>query len=431
MAMVYKAYDTHLEHEVAVKVIRIDDLPRSAEERALKRFEREAKALAKLDHPNIVKVMDYGEYEGSPYLVMPYLPGGTLKQYFKNKRRLDWREAVGLLLPITRALAYAHDEGVIHRDVKPSNILLTTSGEPMLTDFGVAKVIDEEVTQDLTGTSATVGTPEYMAPEQVISKTVDHRADIYALGVVMFEMVTGRRPYEADTPMAVLFKHASDPLPRPRDLVPDLPEQVEQVLLKALAKKPDDRYQDMGEFTSALKKMEIAEQRIDDSQSQLIKEALSHNEYPVTLNTVDQTEKKHKEDESWAFPANDNDEETSRNGVRVPVAVPPSYDDAVIPEENIDVLGTNLDASQPVLTDSIESRPFSPRYASAYQLTYENAKPSSRALKLIFLIGIGGIVAIFGLLMNLQNRNVMTTGSNSTSTAKFENTFTALTQTKS
>ncbi len=254
MAVVYKAFDTRLENDVAVKVIRTENLPQSGVEKALKRFEREAKALAKLTHPNIVKVSDYGEYEGSPYLVMPYLPGGTLKQVL-NGRPMPWQDAAQLLIPIARALDYAHRQNMIHRDVKPSNILITEDGEPMLTDFGIAKIIDEEATVDLTGTSATVGTPEYMAPEQVISKTVDHRADIYALGVVFYEMITGRRPFVADTPMAVLFKHASEPLPNPRQFVPDLPSSVEMVLLRALAKKPEERFERMEEFASTLARL--------------------------------------------------------------------------------------------------------------------------------------------------------------------------------
>lgn len=251
MAFVYKAYDTRLEADVAVKVIRTEALPQNAVERALKRFEREAKALARLTHPNIVKVTDFGEHGGKPYLVMPYLPGGTLKQLLKNQP-MAWNEAAHLLLPIARALDYAHRRGTIHRDVKPSNILITEDGEPMLTDFGIAKIIDEEVTMDLTGTSAAVGTPEYMAPEQVTARNVDHRADIYALGVVFYEMVTGRKPFTADTPMAVLFKHASEPLPRPKGIVPSLPDAVEKILLKALAKDPAERYADMGAFAAAL-----------------------------------------------------------------------------------------------------------------------------------------------------------------------------------
>ena len=254
MAIVYKAYDTRLESDVAVKVIRTENLAPSILGRALKRFEREAKALAKLTHSNIVKVLDYGEYEGKPYLVMPYLPGGTLKERLQGKP-MAYQEATQILIPVSRALAYAHQQGLVHRDVKPSNILITQSGDPMLTDFGIAKIIDEEATMDLTGTSATVGTPEYMAPEQVVSKSVDHRADIYALGVVFYEMVTGRKPFMADTPMAVLFKHASEPLPRPKNFVPSLPDAVEHILLKALAKRPEDRYQGMGELVHALESL--------------------------------------------------------------------------------------------------------------------------------------------------------------------------------
>jgi len=253
MATVYKAHDTRLDSDVAIKVIRTESLPQNAVDRALKRFEREAKALAKLTHPNIVKVSDYGEHENKPYLVMPYLLGGTLKENLGKP--MPWREAIQLLIPITEALDYAHSQGVVHRDVKPSNILLTERGQPLLTDFGIAKVLDVEETMDLTGTSAAVGTPEYMAPEQATAKTVDHRADIYALGIVFYEMVTGRKPYQADTPMAVLFKHAGEPLPRPSQFVRDLPEDVERVLLKALAKDPGDRYQNMGEVNAALEKL--------------------------------------------------------------------------------------------------------------------------------------------------------------------------------
>ena len=151
MAIVYKAYDTRLESDVAVKVIRTENLAPSILGRALKRFEREAKALAKLTHSNIVKVLDYGEYEGKPYLVMPYLPGGTLKERLQGKP-MAYQEATQILIPVSRALAYAHQQGLVHRDVKPSNILITQSGDPMLTDFGIAKIIDDEATMDLTGT---------------------------------------------------------------------------------------------------------------------------------------------------------------------------------------------------------------------------------------------------------------------------------------
>jgi len=257
MATVYKAYDTRLETDVAVKVIRTENILPSVLERTLKRFEREAKALARLTHPNIVKVTDYGEHEGRPYLVMVYLPGGTLKQ--KLGKPMPWQEAVRLLLPIARALDFAHRQGMIHRDVKPSNILITADSEPMLTDFGIAKILDLEETQDLTGTGMGIGTPEYMAPEQWTGKA-SHLSDQYALGVAFYEMLTGRKPYTADTPAAILLKQATEPLQRPTAFARDLPEKAEKLLLKALAKNPDDRFVSMGEFACALEKTVIGDQ---------------------------------------------------------------------------------------------------------------------------------------------------------------------------
>ena len=158
MAIVYNAYDTRLEREVAIKIIRRGAFPPDHLERILKRFEREAKALAKLSHPNIVKILEYGEHEGMPYLVMEYLPGGTLKQRLNTT--LPWEQAIQLLIPVAQALDYAHDHHVIHRDIKPSNILMTEKGQPMLTDFGIAKMLETEETATLTGTGVGLGTPE-------------------------------------------------------------------------------------------------------------------------------------------------------------------------------------------------------------------------------------------------------------------------------
>jgi serine/threonine protein kinase len=251
MAIVYKARDTRLEADVAVKIIRTDSLPGNAIERTLKRFEREARALARLTHPNIVKVTDYGEHEGKPYLVMPLLSGGTLKSKL-NGKPMPWQDAMKILIPIADALGYAHKHDIIHRDVKPANILITENGQPMLADFGVAKMLDVEETMELTGTGVGIGTPEYMAPEQVTNKQMDARADIYALGVVLFEMVTGRKPFIADTPMAVLIMHSRDPLPRPKSFAPNLPQAVENIIIKSLAKKPEDRFQNMADFAQAM-----------------------------------------------------------------------------------------------------------------------------------------------------------------------------------
>ena len=251
MASVYKAFDTRLEREVAIKVI----LPQKQHtDTFLRRFEREARTLAKLSHPNIVKVLDYGEQDGQPYLVMEYIPGGMLKK--KMGKPMEFREAARLLLPVARALEQAHHENIIHRDVKPSNILLTRSGDPMLSDFGIAKILETEATTiDLTNTGVGIGTPEYMAPEQGFGHAVDARADIYALGIVLYELICGRTPYQADTPMAVMLKKATEPLPSPRRYVPSLPDAVERVLIKALAKDPVNRFENMRGFASALEKL--------------------------------------------------------------------------------------------------------------------------------------------------------------------------------
>ena len=156
-----------------------------------------------------------------------------------------------MLIPIAQALAHAHGQGVIHRDVKPSNILITRTGEPMLSDFGIAKILDSEETRDLTSTGVGIGTPEYMAPEQGMGQA-DERSDIYALGIVLYEMITGRIPFRADTPMAVLLKKSQEPLPRPSQFVPNLPASVENLLIKTLARDPSHRYQTMQEFLAAL-----------------------------------------------------------------------------------------------------------------------------------------------------------------------------------
>jgi serine/threonine protein kinase len=255
MATVYKAYDTHLERDVAVKVIRLDQFPPASLRDVLLRFEREAKSLARLTHPNIVHISDYGEQDNVPYLVMDYLPGGTLKN--RLGRPMQWQDACKLLLPISQALDYAHEQNLIHRDVKPSNILLTKKGQPMLTDFGIAKILDAGA-HTLTATGVGIGTPEYMAPEQWTGNTTP-QSDIYSLGVVMYEMITGRPPYTADTPAAILLKQVNEPLPRPTQYVPDLPEPVEKVLIKALAKEPANRYLTMDELSKALEGLLISD----------------------------------------------------------------------------------------------------------------------------------------------------------------------------
>ncbi len=254
MATVYKAYDTRLEREVAIKVIRREAFPPDEMEMLLKRFERESKSLGRLSHPNIVGVIDYGDFEGQPYLVMEYLSGGSLKD--RLGRPMPWREAIQLILPIAYALDYVHDHSIINRDVKPSNILMTDKGQPMLTDFGLVKLFGEKEKDatNLTSSGTGLGTPDYMAPEQWTGEPTV-QSDLYSLGVVLYEMITGHRPYTADTPAGVLLKQATEALPLPKLYIPDLPRDVESVLLKALAKNPADRYTGMHIFIEELQNL--------------------------------------------------------------------------------------------------------------------------------------------------------------------------------
>ena len=273
MAVVYRAIDAMLDRNVAVKIL----LPEiSNKEKLLKRFSREAKTLANLSHSNIVKVLDYGDFEGSPYLVLEFISGGTLSS--RLGKPIKYTEAASTLAPVARALAYAHQQKVVHRDIKPANILLNETGQAMLSDFGILKLIDVEESHGLTGTGKLVGTPAYMSPEQIRGKEIDGRSDIYSLGIVFFEMITGRKPYTANTPIELSMQHLHDPIPKGKQYVRDLPSEVEQVLVKAMAKNPEERFQSMNAFASALEKLGgISSSRLKTGQDMpaLVEEDLS------------------------------------------------------------------------------------------------------------------------------------------------------------
>ncbi len=250
MATVYRAYDTRLGRFVALKVLRPAGEPQPA---MLRRFELEARALAQLSHPAIVRVLDYGEENGWPFMVMELVPSGTLKDRLAaDARPVPYRDAARFLAPVARALELAHSRGIIHRDVKPSNILIGERGEPLLSDFGIAKTLESDATAELTGTGVRLGTPDYMSPEQCAGAPVDYRTDIYSLGLVLYEMLTHVKPFSADTPMAIMHRQIYDPLPNPRQWAPGLPRAVDEVLGRALAKDPAQRYASMGEFAAAL-----------------------------------------------------------------------------------------------------------------------------------------------------------------------------------
>ncbi len=245
-AVIYKAYQPKLGRFVAIKVLSpqvIDD------DDFLERFIQEARAIAQLDHPNIVPVYDFDRLGDTVYLVMKYVEGGTLKDLMTG-RPVDLKLAVELTAQVGLALGYAHKQGVIHRDVKPTNILLGHRNWALLTDFGLAKILAGS--KKLTRSGESMGTPDYMAPEQAQGVAVDHRADVYSLSVTLYEMVTGRVPFDAESPMGVIVKHITEPPSSPRQCSPDLPVAVENVILTALNKDPNQRYQTAEDFVSAL-----------------------------------------------------------------------------------------------------------------------------------------------------------------------------------
>lgn len=266
MATVFKAYQPNMERYVALKVLRrhFSENPEFAG-----RFSQEARLIAQLEHPNILPVYDFGESDGYTYMAMRLVKGGSLSNLLKTRGRLDLITINRIIAEVGGALQYAHERNVIHRDLKPGNILMDDHGSCLLTDFGIAKLLKS--TSHLTETGGILGTPLYISPEQGSGEPVDHRSDIYALGVVLYHMVVGDVPYKADTPMAVIFKHIHDPLPLPGQLVPDLPEPIERVIMKALAKNPDDRYATAKQFVDALK---VATKK-GASNVQKIKEPLS------------------------------------------------------------------------------------------------------------------------------------------------------------
>jgi tetratricopeptide (TPR) repeat protein/tRNA A-37 threonylcarbamoyl transferase component Bud32 len=245
MATVFKAYQPSLDRYVAIKVLP----PYYAEqdETFLKRFRQEATAIASLRHPNILIVLDYGELEHTTYLVMEFVEAGTLASLMG--RPLAPAVMAQLLGQVAGALQYAHEQGVVHRDIKPSNILLPKPDWPLLTDFGLAKIVGGT---QLTQSGTVAGTPAYMSPEQGRGERVDARSDIYSLGIVLYEMATGVVPFEAETPMAVIVKHIVDPLPLPSSKNPQLAEGIERVILRALAKNPDDRFGSVAQMSEAL-----------------------------------------------------------------------------------------------------------------------------------------------------------------------------------
>ena len=268
MATVFKAYHPSLDRYVAIKALH----PAFMEHPGfIDRFEREAKVVAKLEHPNIVPIHDFSEHEDRPYLVLKYVRGETLKARLE-KSKLTYKESRHVFRVISSALAYAHQEGVLHRDVKPSNVLIEKGGQIYLADFGLARIA--ETSQTTLSGQMMMGTPHYISPEQAKGLgDLDSGTDIYSLGVMMYELLVGEVPFQADTPFSVIHDHIYSPLPLPIELNPDLTEDIQKAILKALAKKREDRYESIPAMMSAFL-------RAFDS---LIKEHPENGEAPTLL----------------------------------------------------------------------------------------------------------------------------------------------------
>ncbi len=245
MAHVYRAHQTSVDRDVAVKVIRTDLTEDAA---FTERFAREARTIASLSHLHILKVFDYGQQEGIAYLVMELLEGGSLSTLIQKNGALSLSTAARMLKQIAGALDYAHDKGIIHRDLKSDNVLLDAAENAYLTDFGIARLLND--TSKMTQTGTIMGTPAYMAPELWTGTAADKRADIYALGVILYEMITGNTPFTGDTPFVIMYQHLNE-IPPVDTLNPNIDERVQEVILKAMAKKPEDRYQSAGELANA------------------------------------------------------------------------------------------------------------------------------------------------------------------------------------
>ncbi len=257
MAEVYKAYQPSLDRYVAIKLMHTF---LAEDPDFFNRFTREAKNVGALRHPNIVQIHDFDHDGPTYYMVMEFIDGGPLKtrleEYAGQGRHMPLAEAIHIIQDVGSALSYAHKRGMIHRDIKPANVMLDSTGRVILTDFGIAKLLSGA---KYTASGAMMGTPSYMAPEQGLGQPGDARADIYSLGVMFYQLVTGRLPFEADTPLGVLLKHVNEPLPLPRAIYPDLPQSVENIILKAMAKDPAERYQSVDDMLAHLRNLPSAE----------------------------------------------------------------------------------------------------------------------------------------------------------------------------
>lgn len=267
MANVYLAYDTILDRNVAVKVLRGD---LAADEKFVRRFQREALSASSLSHPNIVEVYDVGEDNGQYYIVMEYIEGCQLKQLLKKRGRLTLSEVIDIMLQITDGLSVAHDAYIIHRDIKPQNIMILDSGLVKITDFGIAMAMNST---QLTQTNSVMGSVHYLPPEQANGKGSTLQSDIYSMGILMYELLTGELPYKGDNAVEIALKHLKEKIPSVREKLPEIPQSVENIIIKATAKNPKNRYADARSMNEDLRTC------LDDSRANEPKIVLPYPEF--------------------------------------------------------------------------------------------------------------------------------------------------------
>ena len=246
MANVYVGYDTILNRKVAIKILRGD---LANDEKFVRRFQREALSASSLSHPNIVEMYDVGEDDGIYYIIMEYIEGKTLKQLIKKRGSITLSEAIDIMLQLTDGIAQAHDSYIIHRDLKPQNVMIKEDGTVKITDFGIAVALNST---QLTQTNSVMGSVHYIPPEQASGKGSTIRSDIYAMGILFYELLTGSLPFRGDNAVEIALKQMHDPIPSVRKKNPSIPQSVENIILKATAKNPKNRYADAKEMHADL-----------------------------------------------------------------------------------------------------------------------------------------------------------------------------------
>ena len=313
MANVYLAHDTILDRKVAVKVLRGD---LAGDDKFVRRFQREALNASSLSHPNIVEIYDVDEEDGNFFIVMEYIEGKTLKQLIRRRGVLTLPETIDIMLQLMDALAVAHDSYIIHRDIKPQNIMIKESGLVKITDFGIAMALNSV---ELTQTNSVMGSVHYLPPEQASGKGSTIRSDIYSLGIMMYEMLTGKVPFKGDSAVEIALKHIKEPLPSIRKINSVVPQSVENIILKATAKNPKNRYRDVRQMAEDIKTC-MDEDRMDEE-----KIVFKYPEYDFSETTkaikVTKEKKEKKNEEVVAKKIEDNNEEENKNNKKMAIII--------------------------------------------------------------------------------------------------------------